>query len=161
MRTKTVVFFLLMFGMAGYLRERFFEHYNIIMAGSYRHTDEYAIIGAKIPVVMAPLNNISYPALYYSKYIFTLIWIIIFFTIGYFALKKLSSHKNILKFLTWSYLILLILAGISMALGYLISSTLKNDEYTLSRWLLGIAQSPIICLILLASDKLYSKSQQT
>jgi len=158
MKIRTIILFFLIFGITGYLRERFFEHLNIILAGLYRNTDEYALIGIKMPTVMRPFSQMSYAALYYSKYLFTLIWSIIFFIISYFALKKLASNKNILKFLTWSYLLLLILAGISMAIGYLINSTLKNDEYTFSRALLGIAQSPIICLILLASQKLYSKS---
>jgi hypothetical protein len=56
--------------------------------------------------------------------------------------------------------VLLVVAGLSMAIGYGLSGTLKNDEYTLSRWLLGIAQSPIICLILLAAGNLYNKSFQ-
>jgi uncharacterized membrane protein YwzB len=111
-----------------------------------------------MPWIMTPISKMSSPAIYYSKYLFTLVWIIVFFAISYWALKKMNVAKNILKILTYSYLLLLILAGISMVLGYLINSTLKNDEYTLSRWLLGVAQSPIICLILLASNKLNSKS---
>jgi len=158
MKVRIILFFLLLFGVAGYFRERFFEHLNIIMAGRYRGTDEYAIMGLKVPAVMEPFNSWSYETLYYSKYLFTLIWIAVFFCISYLAIRKLASNKNILKFLTYSYLILLILAGISMAYGYFIHERLKEDEYTFSRWLLGIAQSPLICLILLASEKLYSKS---
>jgi hypothetical protein len=158
MKIRAIVFFLLIFGIIGYFRERFFEHLNIILAGVYRGTDEYSLLNLKMPAVMAPFSKMSYATLYYAKYGFTLIWAIVFYTISYFALRKLAANKNILKFLTWSYLLLLILAGISMAIGYFINSTLKNDEYTFSRWLLGITQSPIICLILLASEKLYSKS---
>jgi hypothetical protein len=158
MKTKTILIFLVLFGIVGYLRERFFEHINIIYASVYRGKDEYAVIHVKMPWIMIPFSKMSYPAIYYSKYIFTVIWIAIFFTISFFALKKLSQYKNILKILIYSYSLLLILAGISMLAGYIINNTLKNDEYTLSRWLLGIAQSPIICLILLASQKLNSKS---
>ncbi|MDP3146184.1 MAG: hypothetical protein Q8N66_12305 [Bacteroidota bacterium] len=45
-----------------------------------------------------------------------------------------------------------------MIYGYFVNGRLQDDEYTVSRWLLGIAQSPIICLILIASEKLYPKS---
>ncbi len=158
MKTKYVAFFFL-FGVVGYLRERFFEHTNMIMYGKYWHKDEYAIAHIKMPAIMTPLNNLSYSTLYYSKYLFTAISVAIFLAISYLALKKLTQNKNILKFLVWSYLLLLILAGISMIIGYLMSGTLKNDEYTLSRSLLGVAQSPIICLILLAAEKLYSKTK--
>jgi hypothetical protein len=50
------------------------------------------------------------------------------------------------------------LAALSMIYGYFVNGRLQDDEYTLSRWLMGIAQSPIICLILLASEKLYQKT---
>jgi hypothetical protein len=45
-----------------------------------------------------------------------------------------------------------------MVYGYFVHGVLDKDEYTLSRWLMGIAQSPIICLILTASEQLYKKS---
>lgn len=157
MKVRHVIFFLLIFGAIGYFRDFFMENMNIVMAGVYRGTDEYAIVHKEMPAVMVPFSKLSYPTLYYSKYPLTLFWVVVFYVISYFALKKMASSKNILKFLTYSYLLLLFLAGISMAIGYIISGTLKNDEYTFSRWLLGIAQSPLICLILLASEKLNSK----
>lgn len=158
MKVRVILFFLLVFGVTGYLRERFFEHLNIIMASVYRGTDEYALLHTKMPMVMKPFSHMSYATLYYSKYAYTLIWTLIFFTISYFALKRLVTDKKIIKFLVYSYVILLALSALSMVYGYLATNSLKNDEYTLSRWLLGIAQSPIICLILAASEQLYKKS---
>ena len=128
------------------------------MAAIYRGTDEYALLHTKMPVLMSPFSHLSYASLYYLKFPFTLIWTFIFFAVSYFTLKKINSNKNILKILAWSYFLLVILAGLSMAAGYLINGNLQNDEYTFSRWLLGAAQSPIICFMLLASQKLYSKS---
>ena len=71
---------------------------------------------------------------------------------------KLTAGKYLSKILVYSYLILFMLAGLSLLAGYFINGRLQDDEYTLSRWLMGIAQSPIICLILLASEKLYHKT---
>lgn len=150
--------FILLFGISGYLRERFFEHLNIILASVYRGTNEYAIVHQSPPSLMKPFLNWSYPTLYYSKYIFTLFWVIVFWTISIFALKKLSHSLKLKGFLHKSYLAMLATAAISMLMGYLINDNLENDEYTFSRWLLGIAQSPLICLILLASEKLYLKT---
>jgi hypothetical protein len=158
MKKGWFIFFLLLFGITGYLRERFFEHLNIIMAGVYRGTDEYAIAGIKMPAIMSPFNSLSYETLYYSKYLYTLVSAFIFFLISRFALKKLTGQDNLLRILSWSYLIILVLAGISMTYGYLVKNSLNADEYTLSRWLLGIAQSPLICLILIASNKLNTTS---
>lgn len=153
MKVSRLIFFLLLFGCLGYFREFFFVNLNNIMFRKYyNHTD------LPIPSIMLVFDSFSYKTLYFSKYIYTLVWIAIFFFANYMAIKTLSQQKILLRFLTYSYLILLSLAAIAMLYGYFINQRLQDDEYTISRWLLGIAQSPIICLILIASEKLYPKS---
>ncbi len=153
MKTNKLILFLILFGCLGYFREFFFVNLNNIMFQKYyNHTD------LPIPSVMHVFESFSYKTLYFSKYIYTAVWVAIFFLANYMAIKTLCTQKILLKFLIYSYLILLSLAAIAMLYGYFINGRLQDDEYTLSRWLLGIAQSPIICLILIASEKLYPKS---
>lgn len=158
LKIKPLLLVLLVFACAGYIRERFFEHLNLIMVGIYRGTDLYAAIGHKPPAIMSAFTSWSYAQLYYSKYFFTVAWMFIFYIISYIAIKKLSGSAFFLRVLTWGYGLLFLAAACSMVIGYLVTGSLQNDEYTLSRWLLGIAQSPIICLILLATGKLYKQS---
>jgi hypothetical protein len=47
-----------------------------------------------------------------------------------------------------------------MLYGYFVKQRLNHEEYTLSRWLMGVLQSPIICLILVASEKLYKPAEK-
>ncbi|MGZ4089416.1 MAG: hypothetical protein ACXVNO_01760, partial [Bacteroidia bacterium] len=96
--------------------------------------------------------------LYKLKYPFTLLFILFFGTLSFFAVRFILGTKKLWRWVVYSYLILLTLAGLSMLFGYVVNQRLADDEYTLSRWLLGIAQSPIICLILLAAENLYKKS---
>jgi len=153
MKTKAILFFVLLFGIFGYCREFFFVNLNNIMFEKYyNHTT------LPIPSSMYIFTTLSYKTLYYSKYLYTLIWIAVFYLLSYFAIKKISGEKKLLKYLTISYFILLILAAIIMAFGLIINQRLQDDEYSISRWLMGISQSPIICFILLASNKLYTKS---
>lgn len=153
MKVRYIILFLLLFGFLGYCREFFFVNLNNIMYRKYYgHTD------IPVPSVMGLFDTFSYQTLYYSKYIYTLIWTLLFFCLNYLALKNLGSGKNLVRFLIYSYILLLFLAAVSMTYGYFINGRLQDDEYTLSRWLMGIAQSPLICLILLASEKLYNKS---
>lgn len=161
MKVKHLIIFLILFAVVGYFRERFFEHLNIIMAGVYRGKDEYALIGIKMPAVMSVFSTWDYGTLYYSKYIFTVAWVIVFYGVSYFTIKTTLNLRILLRSLLFAYIILMLFAGLSMAIGYGVNGTLKNDEYTLSRWLLGIAQSPIICLILLAAGNLYNNSFQS
>lgn len=156
MNAKRVIIFLLIFGFLGYSREFFFVNLNNIMYEKfYGHTD------LPVPGVMGIFTNFSYKTLYYSKYLYTLLWIFLFFSLNYIAIRTLSGEKKLARFLVYSYLLLLFLAAVSMVYGYFVNNRLQDDEYTISRWLLGIAQSPIICLILLASEKLYNQTSRS
>ena len=143
-----------MFAFLGYLRENFFVYLNLIMYEKYYHSSS----AVQIPQVMRMFEDFNYNYLYYFKYIFTIFWVLIFFAANYLALKKLTTQAVFSKILQYSYLLMLALAMLSMSYGYFLNGRLQDDEYTLSRWLMGIAQSPIICLILLASEKLLVQS---
>ena len=45
-----------------------------------------------------------------------------------------------------------------MTYNYLINNQLDGEEYTFSRWLLGIAQSPLVAFFMIASSALNKKS---
>lgn len=156
MKIKWVLFFLLMFWLLGYFREFFFVNLNSIMYEKY-----YGHTTLPVPSVMALFTHFSYETLYYSKYIFTVLWMVGFFLLNYFALVKLSDNRKLLKYLLYAFGLMLSIAALSMIYGYFVKERLQDDEYTLSRWLFGIAQSPIICLILLASEKLYYKTNRS
>jgi len=47
-----------------------------------------------------------------------------------------------------------------MVYNYTINKQLDGDEYLFSRWLLGIAQSPLVAFFIIASAALYKKVQQ-
>ncbi len=145
--------FLFIFLCLGYFREFFFVQMNNILYQKYYNTETTLPVAS----IMSIFRRYSYSTLYYSKYVFTILWVIIFYLANFFALKKLANVP-LTKYLNYSYVFMLVLGAISMAYGSIVNNRLQDDEYTLSRWLMGIAQSPIICLILLASEKLYNKS---
>ncbi len=149
MRILNYILLIVAFGVLGYFREFFFVNLNNIMFKKYyNHTD------LPIPFIMKPFEIFSYTFLYYSKYLFTVFFTFLFFAFGHFGLKKICNSKKINKIHFYSYVVLVLLASVFMAYGLLINNRLQDDEYTFSRWLLGIAQSPIICFILLATNKL-------
>lgn len=154
-KLKVWLLFFLLFAIIGYYRESFFVNLNnIIYMKYYNRTGALAV-----PGIMKVFERFSYDQLYYMKYPFTLVWTGIFFACNYFALKKLAGNDRLLRrILVISYILMLAMAFLAMGYGYFIQNRLKDDEYTLSRWLLGIAQSPLICLILLASEKLYRQT---
>ncbi len=153
-RTKWWILFIALFAVCGYFREFFFVHMNNIMYMTYYHKTSVL----KVPAVMKVFESFDYPTLYYSKYFFTVAWVLLFYFLNYFALKKLSDVPVFRRVLFAAYCTMLLLSALAMGYGYFTTNTLLNDEYTVSRWLMGVAQSPIISLILLASEKLYIKS---
>lgn len=155
MKIRDLLIILALFWLMGYLREFFFVHLNYILYEKY-----YGHSSFPPPTVMRMFTGFSYMALYYSKYIFTALSLFIFFWMNYFTVRRLSQEKKLRSYVVYSYILLLFLAAASMVWGYFVKGRLQDDEYTFSRWLMGIGQSPIICLILLASEKLYSKSIQ-
>jgi hypothetical protein len=158
-KVRLLLFFFLLFGIAGYFREFFFVHLNRVMYGKYYHRDSYEF--ESMPAVMFPFLRFSYDQLYWMKYAFTLIWTLIFFLLSFFAIRTMNSSPLLLKALYSAYILLMIGAAVSMAYGYFFNHRLQEDEYTLSRWLLGVAQSPVICLLLLAAGKLIGESAIT
>ncbi|PBQ31548.1 hypothetical protein CNR22_07130 [Sphingobacteriaceae bacterium] len=156
-KAKWFVLFFAFFALLGYCREFFFVHLNILMFEKY-HNRPSAVAPAEI---MNVFRNYSYDTLYYSKYLYTLISVVLFFSANYLAVKLLTDTRFLAKLVVYTYFVIVGFAALSMLYGYFINGRLQDDEYTLSRWLMGIAQSPIICLILVASEKLYNKSLQS
>lgn len=144
-----LVFFLL-FAFLGYFRQKFFLAYNHLMYIKYFQRTT----AAPLDNIANVFNNTSYKTMYYLKYPLTILSVALFYLLNYLAVKYASSEKKLLKWVTYTYGLLLSLAAASMLYGYFIHQRLQDDEYTLSRWLLGIAQSPLIALIMIASGQL-------
>jgi hypothetical protein len=149
-----IVIILLAFAIVGYFREFFFTQLNVILFHVYYKSDYVRPISP----IMAPFDKLDYSTLYWLKYLFTALFAGLFLLVNYLSLKFMSARPALIKTLLYTYAVIIIIAGLSMLYGYAVHSALDQEEYTLSRWLMGIAQSPIICLILLASEKLSPKT---
>jgi hypothetical protein len=144
---------ILCFAVLGYSREFFFVHLNNLLYLKY-----YGYSSLVVPNIMKVFDRFDYTSLYWSKYPITLLTIGLFFTLSYISLKLFCGEKKVLTYISYTYLLLLILAVFSMGFGYFINGRLQDEEYTFSRWLLGILQSPIPALFYLALNKLITTS---
>lgn len=145
------ILFFVLFGALGLYREYFFGNYNNMM---------YFMYNGDTTVPVRPdfhfFLNFSYKTVYYLKYIFTLVFFLAFFGLSYFCVKKFTDDKKILKWFTYSYLLLLLLSSVLMLWTYFLRNNFESDEYSVSRWLMGIAQSPLPALFFIATSKLNS-----
>jgi hypothetical protein len=142
-------FFILAFGFLGFYRDYFFANYNNVMYFMYN--------GDTTVPVKSDFNwllSFSYKTVYYLKYIFTILFVLGFYGLSMWCLKLFTQNKSLLKWLTYSYLLLLILSSLLMLWSYFVKVKLDSDEYSVSRWMMGIAQSPLPLIFFLATSKL-------
>ena len=146
------ILFFVLFGILGLYREYFFGNYNNMM---------YFMYNGDTTVPVKPgfrfFLDFSYKTVYYLKYIFTIVFFLAFFALSYFCVKKFIDDKKILKWFTYSYLLLLLLSSVLMLWTYFFRSNFESDEYSVSRWLMSIAQSPLPALFFIATSKLNEK----
>src|SRR5262245_58006945 len=128
------VLFFLLFAILGYYREKFFVALNHLMFIKYYGHGNDAPLD---PFIMF-FDQFEYGTLYKFKYPFTILSILLFGVLSFYAVRFILGTKKLWRWVVYSYLILLTLAGLSMVFGYLVNGRLQDDEYTLSRWLVGI-----------------------
>lgn len=155
MRTSIkYVLFLTIFALLGFSREFLFVNINNQLYALYYQHHDY-----KLPNSLCFAQNLDYLTLYYLKYPLTILYFLAYFFTSFFAVKLICRHKKNALWVIYIYAILLALSGISMVYNYFILNQLTGDEYTFSRWLMGIAQSPLVAFFVIASGKLYNKIQ--
>ena len=148
------ILFISIFAVLGFTREFLFVNVNNQLFKLYYHNNDI-----EIPNSLYFITTLDYSTLYYLKYPFTILYYLAYLATSFFAVKLICSSKKNAKWIIYIYTILLVLSGISMAYNYLINNQLNGDEYTFSRWLMGIAQSPLVAFFMIASSKLYNKFQ--
>jgi len=148
---------LLIFAGLGFSREFMFVHINNrLYALYYHHLSDHPL-----PQSLSLLGSLDYGALYYFKYALTLLYFLGYFAASYYGVRYLCENKKYARQVLYIYALLLILSAIIMAAGYLWTGSLNSDEYTLSRWLMGIAQSPLVAFFSIASSQLYTNLTRT
>ena len=148
------MFFIALFAFLGFSREFVFVNINSQLYTLYYHHSTYTL-----PYSLSLLSDCSYSTLYFLKYPLTCVYFIAFLLTGFFAVKVICGSKKNAKWVIYIYALLLVLSGISMAYNYLVNNQWSGDEYSFSRWLMGIAQSPLVAFFTIASSKLFNKFQ--
>ncbi len=145
-------FYILIFAVLGFSREYLFVNINNQLYSLYYHQSNYIL-----PNSLFFLKQISYQNLYFLKYPLTTIYFIAYLITSYFATVKINGNKKNGIWVVYIYALLLALSGVSMIYNYIINNQLQGDQYTFSRWLMGIGQSPLIAFFIIASNTLNFK----
>lgn len=154
---KTAIKFLVVFicfAILGFSREFMFVNINSQLYAVY-----YKNPNLHLPSSLYFLTYLDYTTLYKGKYLLTIIYYIVYFLTSYFAVKIICNDKQYTRWILYIYALLFVLSGIVMIYNYFINNQLDGNEYTFSRWLMGIAQSPLVAFFMIATSTLYKKIQ--
>jgi len=137
--------FLLFFVCLGLFREYVFININNIIYFKY-----YKNTTVPIPFGFGWLTKFSYATLYYLKYPLTILFVVIYYFSNIFFLKSFSVSFFYIRILKWAYVVIIVVSALLMLYAYFFHQKLNDDEYSISRAFMGIAQSPLISFILFA-----------
>lgn len=146
--------FLIIFAFLGFTREFLFVNINNQLYRLY-----YGHASLPLPESLSFIERFDYETLYYLKYPLTITYFLLYLFASFYAVRVLTGNKKYGKWVIYIDALLLILAGITMAYNYFINHDLGGDEYTFSRWAMGIAQSPLVAFFIIAAGSLYEKFQ--
>lgn len=147
--------FLVLFAILGFSREFLFVNINDRLYQLY-----YGHEDSLLPNSLTFLKNYNYSTIYYSKFGLTILYFLAYLLATYYAVKQITEDLLFSKWVIYIFVIVLVLAGIITLYNYFINQQLNGDEYTYSRWLMGIVQSPLVAFFMIASHKLYERFKQ-
>jgi hypothetical protein len=112
-----------------------------------------------LPSPLSFLENYEYDTLVNIKWLLTLIFSLIYFVIGIFSLRLVFGDNRYLGLLITAYLSVIVLSVMFIGTGMLFSGV-SAKMYQFARYLMGMAQSPIILMILIPALKLSEKEKE-
>ena len=148
---KGVVIFLIAF--AGFFRDFLFVNINYKITALYYKNSNY-----ELPAALNFLNGCSYTTLYYLKYFFTAVSILLFFALSLLTVKIFFNQKSYLKWIFLSYIIIILVSGILFGIIYLFTDF--NTAYFPTRKILELVESPLLIMIFLPVLLLKEKTEK-
>jgi hypothetical protein len=148
----SIVLIALFLLLSGYLRDFIFKKINALLQ-AWDHNMDY-----DMPSPMAFLANWQYDSVLSLKWLLTFVFWGIYLFISLITVKLFFRRNLYIKITLGVFVGVLLISGIFMGLGFLIKP-ISEKMYEFTRYLMGIAQSPIIIMILLPVFKLYNNEK--
>jgi hypothetical protein len=127
--------------LAGFYRDFVFKSINNLLQ-AWDNDMSYSMAAH-----LSFLEEFEYDSLVRLKWLLTLLFSLCFLLITMLAIHVLFTNRYYLRIAIFSYLALVILSALITFTGFLIEG-LADEAYELARYLMGIAQSPLVLMIL-------------
>ena len=135
---------------SGFYRDFVFKSINALIQSHELN------VGFSMPPSLSFFQNIEYTTLIKIKWLLTILFSILYLAISIFCIKILFENKKFIRITIIVYIALTAISAIFMTLGYFIPG-ISHNMYSFSRYLMGMAQSPIILMILIPAFKISEK----
>ncbi len=134
----------------GYYRDFLFKTINGLLKAWYFDVDYV------MPPSLSFLENYQYETLLNLKWILTLLFSILYLIVALTAVKTLFKERKYLLITVAAYISITLFSCTFMAIGYFFHST-SEKMYEFARYFMGMAQSPVILMILIPAFKIAEK----
>lgn len=134
----------------GFIRDFIFVHVNYQINHLYYHNYDY-----QLPSLLSFFNRFDYSTLYYSKYLLTILFILIYFLLARWVVMEFIGEKKYLQWVRFSYLIVIFIAAI--ALIVITSFSNFSTAYNTTRKIIELVESPLIIMALLPLIYIHKK----
>ncbi len=133
-----------------FYRDYFFRTVNaMLLAWDYE-------MDYPMPAHLRFFESFDYDAVLNLKWLFTLLFAAVFYFISRFTIQYLFNNKNYNRIVLFAFIGLTVLSGLFMAIGWMVPSSLER-MYEIARFLMGLAQSPVVLMILIPAFMLAEK----
>jgi hypothetical protein len=129
----------------GYFRELIFVHINFQRTQVYYHETDLDY-NYTFPGILLFLKKLDYFQLTQLKWILTVVFYLIYFTITYLLVSNIFKNKMYNLITIAIHVLFFAIAGVFYLIGNFTGKGLEG--YTLSREFMGILQSPLLLMIL-------------
>ncbi|MGZ3865704.1 MAG: hypothetical protein ACXVOH_07820 [Bacteroidia bacterium] len=137
--------------LLGFLKEYLFTGMNAQLYNKFYDPDEKYKNIINPPFTL--LDSLSYWNIYTIKWCITPVFIFLFWFLQKKLMTLLFTEKKAVRWLGFMYLSLLLLAGISFFTGWAVGYI--EDGYRFSRIFVGLAESPVPCMVLIPLTYFY------
>lgn len=135
------------FVLLGFLRDFLFVHLNYQIAKLYYKDYNYTL-----PDFVSFLGNFSYAGLNNLKWVFTVLFLLLYFLLTIITVKQLFPAKIYFRITAFFYLGVVILGAIAYIFGVVVFSS--DRAYNIALFFTHMVQSPIVIMILIPAFKL-------
>lgn len=139
--------------LLGYFRDSVFKTINALLRAWDLDQDYF------LPRYLSFLENFEYETLINLKWVLTLFFCFLYLFLSIFVIKLLFYSKKHQKITFFTYFAIIIFSAFFILIGLVWQST-SEKMYEFARYLMGMAQSPIILMILIPTFKLLEKENQ-